>query len=173
MQNTPMPTPDDRTPTSRVLLALVPLAALTLACAGAAPAAAPSHAAPIAVAAAAARSRPVQWDHEWARGAVFYEVFVRSFADADGDGIGDLRGLTAKLDYLKDLWVDALWLMPVFDSPSYHGYDTVDYEKIEPDYGTGEDFDRFLAEAHRRGIRVIVDFVMNHSSSQHPWFVDS
>jgi alpha-amylase len=115
----------------------------------------------------------VQWSHDWARGAVFYEVFVRSFADSDGDGVGDLRGLTAKLDYLKGLGVDALWLMPVFESPSYHGYDTTDYEKIQPAYGTSEDFDRFLAEAHRRGIRVILDFVMNHTSSKHPWFVDS
>jgi alpha-amylase len=115
----------------------------------------------------------VQWQHDWARGAVFYEVFVRSFADSDGDGIGDLRGLTAKLDYLKNLGVDALWLMPVFESPSYHGYDTVDYEKIQPAYGTGEDFDRFLAEAHRRGIKVILDFVMNHTSSKNPWFIDS
>src|SRR5262245_24492704 len=147
------------------------LPVLALACAGA-PLAAPP---PAGVAAVS------QWKNDWARGAVFYEVFVRSFADSNGDGIGDLRGLTAKLDYLNDgdpatdgdLGVDALWLMPVFDSPSYHGYDTVDYEKIEPDYGTGEDFDRFLAEAHRRGIRVILDFVMNHSSSQHPWFVES
>ncbi|HSN86081.1 MAG TPA: alpha-amylase family glycosyl hydrolase, partial [Thermoanaerobaculia bacterium] len=117
----------------------------------------------------------------WARGAVFYEVFVRSFADSNGDGIGDLQGLISKLDYLndgnprtdKDLGVDALWLMPVFQSPSYHGYDVVDYETIESDYGTNADFERLLAEAHRRGIRIIVDFVMNHSSSQNPWFVDS
>lgn len=117
----------------------------------------------------------------WARGAVFYEVFVRSFADSNGDGIGDLQGLISKLDYLndgnprtsQDLGVDALWLMPVFQSPSYHGYDVVDYETIEADYGTNADFERLLAEAHRRGIRIIVDFVMNHSSSQHPWFVDS
>ena len=121
------------------------------------------------------------WDHGWARGAVFYEVFVRSFADSNGDGIGDLQGLISRLDYLNDgdpkttadLGVDALWLMPVFDSPSYHGYDTVDYEKIEPDYGTGADFERLLAEAHKRGIRIIVDFVMNHSSSKHPWFVEA
>jgi len=121
------------------------------------------------------------WQHDWARGAVFYEIFVRSFADSDGDGVGDFRGLTAKLDYLNDgdpatasdLGVDALWLMPVFASPSYHGYDVTDYEGIEPDYGTLADFERFLAEAHRRGIRVILDFVMNHSSDQHPWFVAS
>ena len=128
----------------------------------------------------AARSTP-RWDHEWARGAVFYEVFVRSFQDSNGDGIGDLQGLISRLDSLNDgrpgkgndLEVDALWLMPVFDSPSYHGYDVVDYEKIEPDYGTGDDFDRLLAEAHKRGIRVIVDLVLNHSSSQNPWFVES
>lgn len=121
------------------------------------------------------------WNHDWARGAVFYEVFVRSFADSNGDGIGDLNGLTARLDDLNDgnpatstdLGVDALWLMPVFDSPSYHGYDVVDYEAIEPDYGTLADFERLLAEAHKRGIRVIVDLVMNHSSAQHPWFKDS
>jgi glycosidase len=118
--------------------------------------------------------------HEWARGAVFYEVFVRSFADSDGDGVGDLRGLTDRLDHLNDgrtggadLGVDALWLMPVFESPSYHGYDTVDYDRIDREYGTEEDFDRFLAEAHRRGLRVILDLVMNHSSSQHPWFQES
>jgi glycosidase len=117
----------------------------------------------------------------WWRGAVFYEVFVRSFADGDGDGRGDLRGLIEKLDYLNDgkpettddLGVDALWLMPVFESPSYHGYDTVDYETIERDYGTNADFARLLVEAHRRGIRVIVDLVLNHTSDQHPWFLEA
>ncbi|HSL84547.1 MAG TPA: alpha-amylase family glycosyl hydrolase [Thermoanaerobaculia bacterium] len=120
----------------------------------------------------------VQWRHDWAHGAVFYEVFVRSFADSDGDGLGDLAGLTARLDYLNDgdpsggddLGVDALWLMPVFASPSYHGYDVTDYETIEPDYGTLEDFERLLTEAHRRGVKVIVDLVVNHSSVEHPWF---
>lgn len=118
---------------------------------------------------------------EWYRHAVFYEVFVRSFQDSNGDGKGDLPGLISRLDYLNDgdpatstdLGVDALWLMPVFDSPSYHGYDVVDYERIEPDYGTVEDFERLCAEAHRRGMRVIVDLVLNHSSAQHPWFVES
>jgi glycosidase len=117
----------------------------------------------------------------WYRGAVFYEVFVRSFQDSNGDGVGDLRGLISRLDYLNDgnpetktdLGVDALWLMPTFDSPSYHGYDVVDYERIEPDYGTLEDFRTLCEEAHRRGMRVILDFVINHTSSQHPWFVDS
>lgn len=112
-------------------------------------------------------------NRDWARGAVFYEIFVRSFADSNGDGKGDFNGLTDKLDYVKSLGVDAIWLMPVFASPSYHGYDITNYEKIEPDYGTNADFARFLSEAHRRGIRVILDFVMNHTSSEHPWFIDS
>jgi alpha-amylase len=121
------------------------------------------------------------WNNDWSRGAVFYEAFVRSFQDSNGDGIGDLRGLTAKLDYLNDgnpdtttdLGVDALWLMPIFVSPSYHGYDTTDYERINPEYGTDEDFATLCSEAHRRGIRVILDFVVNHSGSGHPWFVDA
>lgn len=124
---------------------------------------------------------PAQWNHEWSRGAVFYEVFVRSFSDSNDDGKGDLNGLIAKLDYLNDgnpatttdLGIDGIWLMPIFESPSYHGYDTIDYETIERDYGTNADFQRLLDEAHRRGIRVIVDFVMNHTSDQHPWFIDS
>ncbi len=123
----------------------------------------------------------VPWNHDWVRGAVFYEVFVRSFQDSNGDGIGDLPGLISRLDALNDgnpatetdLGVDALWLMPVFSSPSYHGYDVVDYETIEPDYGTAADFQRLLDEAHRRGMRVIVDLVMNHTSAQHPWFIES
>ena len=122
-----------------------------------------------------------QWNNDWTRGAVFYEVFVRSFRDSNGDGIGDLPGLIEKLDYLNDgnpattadLGVDALWLMPVFDSPSYHGYDTIDYEKINPGYGTNGDFARLVSEAHRRGIRIILDFVVNHTGSGHPWFIDS
>src|SRR5205823_3986414 len=86
---------------------------------------------------------------------------------------GDLKGLIARLDYLRDLGVDALWLMPVFASPSYHGYDTTDYETINPDYGTNADFARLLEEAHRRGLRVVVDLVLNHTGSGHPWFVES
>jgi len=117
----------------------------------------------------------------WWNGAVFYEVFVRSFKDSDGDGKGDLAGLVEKLDYLNDgdpatdtdLGVDALWLMPVFESPSTHGYDVVDYEAIERDYGTSADMDALLAAAHARGMKVIVDLVLNHTSDQHPWFVDS
>lgn len=118
------------------------------------------------------------WNHAWSQGNVFYEIFVRSFADSDGDGKGDLRGLISRLDYLNDgdpattsdLGVTALWLMPIFASPSYHGYDTVDYERINPDYGTNEDFEELCRQAHRRGIRIILDLVINHSGSGHPWF---
>ncbi|MEO5964607.1 MAG: alpha-amylase family glycosyl hydrolase [Candidatus Limnocylindrales bacterium] len=111
----------------------------------------------------------------------WYEVFVRSFADSDGDGIGDLRGLTSRLDYLNDgdpttttdLGIGGIWLMPIAESPSYHGYDVTDYTKVEPDYGTKADLEAFLAAAHKRGIKVIVDLVLNHTSSEHPWFKDA
>ena len=140
-----------------------------------------AHAPQATPAAPAAPAAGPEWQLEWARGATFYEVFVRSFADSDGDGIGDLRGLTARLDYLNDgdpatttdLGVEALWLMPIFASPSYHGYDTTDYRAINPDYGTLEDFQAFIAAAHARGIRVVVDLVINHTGADHPWFVES
>jgi glycosidase len=117
----------------------------------------------------------------WWNDTVFYEVFVRSFNDSDGDGIGDLNGLIEKLDYLNDgdpnttddLGVTGLWLMPIMVSPSYHGYDVVDYFQVNPDYGTNEDFLRLMEESHKRGIRVIVDLVMNHTSVEHPWFMES
>jgi glycosidase len=116
---------------------------------------------------------------DWFRDAVFYEVFVRSFNDSNGDGVGDLNGLTARLDYLNDgdpatgadLGVTALWLMPISPSPSYHGYDVTDYYDVNKDYGTMADFKRLVAEAHRRGMRVIIDLVLNHSSSRHPRFL--
>ena len=104
---------------------------------------------------------------------VCYEVFVRSFYDSNGDGIGDLRGLTQKLDYIAGLGADCVWLMPVAESPSYHGYDVTDYYKIEPDYGTNDDFKAFVAAAHKHHIRVLVDLVLNHTSSQHPWFQEA
>ena len=114
----------------------------------------------------------------WTRGAVCYEVFVRSFYDSNGDGIGDLRGLTEKLDYINDgdsasshdLGASCVWLMPVAESPSYHGYDVSDYYHVNPDYGTTSDFLAFVAAAHERGIKVLVDMVLNHSSSEHPNF---
>ena len=104
---------------------------------------------------------------------VYYEVFVRSYADSNGDGVGDLNGLTGKLDYLKNLGVKGLWLMPVFPSPSYHGYDVTDYHSIHPDYGTMADFEAFLAAVHERGMKVLLDIPFNHTSIEHPWFVES
>jgi glycosidase len=101
---------------------------------------------------------------------VWYEIFVRSWVDTDGDGIGDLNGVTAKLDYLQSLGVSGIWLMPINPSPSNHGYDVTDYYGINPQYGSMQDFEKLLAEAHKRGIKVIMDLVMNHSSDQHPWF---
>ncbi|MGH8190290.1 MAG: alpha-amylase family glycosyl hydrolase, partial [Rhodanobacteraceae bacterium] len=101
---------------------------------------------------------------------VYYEIFVRSWYDTNGDGIGDLNGVTAKLDYLQKLGVSGIWLMPINPSPSYHGYDVTDYYTINPQYGTMADFERLLKEAHKRGIKVIIDFVANHTSDKNPWF---
>jgi alpha-amylase len=120
-------------------------------------------------------------DYPWWNDSVFYEIFVRSFYDSDGNGIGDFNGITAKLDYLNDgnpetttdLGVTGLWLMPINPSPSYHGYDVTDYLDVNPEYGTLEDFKNMLNEAHKRGMRVIMDLVLNHTSSQNPWFVGS
>jgi alpha-amylase len=114
---------------------------------------------------------------EW-NDRTFYQIFVRSFYDSDGDGIGDLRGIIERMDYLNDgdpetdddLGITGIWLMPINESPSYHGYDVVDYYSIESDYGTMEDFRDLLAEAEKRGIMIIMDLVLNHTSSDHPWF---
>lgn len=121
------------------------------------------------------------YETHWWNDAVFYEIFVRSFYDSDGDGIGDFQGIIEKLDYLndgnpdtdQDLGITGIWLMPMMTSPSYHGYDVTNYYATEPDYGTMEDFEQLLDEAHARGIKVIIDFVMNHTSNQHSWFVQS
>lgn len=109
---------------------------------------------------------------EWPN-AVFYEIFVRSFHDSNGDGIGDFKGMTEKLDYLQDLGVEAIWLMPINASPSYHGYDVTDYYAVNPEYGTLEEFKEFLNQAHQRNIKVIMDLVVNHASSEHPWFKEA
>jgi alpha-amylase len=109
----------------------------------------------------------------WWNDTVFYEIFVRSFRDSDGDGIGDFNGITEKLDYLHDLGIRGIWLMPINPSPSYHGYDVTDYYGVNPAYGTMDDFKHLLAEAHQRDIKVIIDLVLNHTSAQHPWFQDA
>src|SRR5213082_3268065 len=112
--------------------------------------------------------------HPWWQHAVFYEIYPRSFADSNSDGIGDLNGITAKLDYLKDLGVDAIWITPCFPSPQVDfGYDVADYENIDPMYGTLGDFERLASEAKKHNIRIIMDFVMNHTSDQHAWFKES
>ena len=119
--------------------------------------------------------------YNWWDDQVFYELFVRSFYDGDGNGIGDFSGLMQKLNYLNtgkssstsDLGITALWLMPIMQSPSYHGYDITDYKTIEQDYGTNLQFKAFLDSAHAHGIKVIIDLVLNHTSNQHPWFVNS
>ncbi|MHA0857493.1 alpha-amylase family glycosyl hydrolase [Paenibacillus sp. CMAA1364] len=104
---------------------------------------------------------------------VFYEIFVRSFYDSDGNGVGDFNGITQQLDYLVDLGIEGIWLMPINPSPSYHGYDVTDYYDVNADYGSMEDFKVLLDEAHQRGIKVIMDLVVNHSSDKHPWFLES
>lgn len=103
-------------------------------------------------------------------GAVYYEIFVRSFSDSNGDGIGDIPGIIQKLDYLKDLGIKGIWLTPVHPSPTYHKYDVIDYRAIDPEYGTIDDMKRLVEEAHARDISILMDYVVNHTSSQHPWF---
>ncbi|UEM25126.1 alpha-glucosidase family protein (plasmid) [Skermanella mucosa] len=121
-----------------------------------------------------APSRIAGNDPDWWRGAVIYEIYPRSFQDSDGDGIGDLRGITARLPYVADLGVDAVWLAPFFTSPQKDfGYDISDYCNIDPAYGTLADFDALIAEAHRLGLKVMIDQVLSHSSDRHPWFVES
>ena len=112
--------------------------------------------------------------HQWWQHAVFYEIYPRSFADTNNNGIGDLNGITEKLDYLKDLGIDAIWITPCYPSPQVDfGYDVSNYENIDPMYGTLADFDRLASEAKKRNIRIIMDFVMNHTSDQHAWFKES
>lgn len=112
------------------------------------------------------------WDGQ-KRGDVFYEIFVRSFADGNGDGIGDFKGITDKLSYLHSIGISGIWLTPINPSPSYHGYDVTDYKATNPQFGTMAEFEAMLAEAKRLNIKVIVDFVINHTSSQHPWFKEA
>src|SRR4051812_37987524 len=113
-------------------------------------------------------------DRAWWQRGIVYEIYPRSFMDSNGDGIGDLRGLRHRLDYLVWLGVDAIWITPIYPSPMADGgYDISDYHGIDPVFGTSIDFDGLLTEAHARGLKVILDFVPNHTSERHPWFLES
>ncbi|AIQ11955.1 hypothetical protein PDUR_08425 [Paenibacillus durus] len=110
----------------------------------------------------------------WWENAVFYQIYPRSFQDSNGDGIGDLKGITSRLDYLKELGIDIIWLSPVYQSPNDdNGYDISNYRDIMKEFGTMADFDQMLTEAHTRNIRIMMDLVVNHSSDEHPWFIES
>lgn len=111
---------------------------------------------------------------EWWRGAVMYQIYPRSFCDSNNDGIGDLNGITNKLEYVASLGVDGIWISPFFKSPMKDfGYDVSDYEDVDPIFGTLEDFDAFLEKAHKLGLKVIIDFILSHTSKEHPWFIES
>ena len=110
---------------------------------------------------------------DWFENGVLYEIYVRSFADSDGDGIGDFNGITENLDYIEALHVDVVWLMPIHPSPSVHGYNVTDYMAVNPEYGTMDDFRSMVDAFHERGIRVVIDFVSSHASSEHPFFLDA
>ena len=110
----------------------------------------------------------------WWKRTTTYQIYPRSFADSNGDGIGDLRGVLGKLDYLQDLGVETLWLSPFFESPQADfGYDVSDYHAIAPEYGTLDDCRALIAEVHARGMKIVFDMVMNHTSDRHPWFLES
>jgi maltose alpha-D-glucosyltransferase / alpha-amylase len=110
----------------------------------------------------------------WYKKAVIYELYVKGFQDSTNDGMGDFNGLISRLDYLVSLGIDCIWLLPMYPTPGRDdGYDIMDYYNINPDYGTLDDFKRFLNEAHARNIKVITELVLNHTSDQHPWFIDA
>lgn len=113
---------------------------------------------------------PTDWDGE-KRADISYQLLVYSFSDGDGDGYGDINGLISKLDYIDALGVKAIWLSPIHPSPSYHGYDVTDYTRVNQKFGTESDFDRLVAEAHNQGIKIYLDYVLNHTSVEHPWFL--
>ena len=118
----------------------------------------------------AVSANPDKWDGE-KRAAISYQLLVYSFADSNGDGYGDINGLISKLDYIQSLGIKAIWLSPIHPSPKYHGYDVKDYDAVNPKFGTAADFDRLITEAHNKGIKIYLDFVLNHTSTEHPWFL--
>ena len=111
---------------------------------------------------------------KWTKNEVVYQLYPQSFYDTNGDGIGDIKGITTKLDYLKSLGVGAIWICPMYDSPNRdNGYDVRNYDKLQLRYGTDEQFDEMVAEAHKRNIKIIMDLVLNHTSNENPWFLQS
>lgn len=113
-------------------------------------------------------------EKRWWKESIVYQIYPRSFKDSNGDGIGDLNGITEKMDYLEKLGVNVVWLSPVYQSPNDdNGYDISDYRAIMTEFGTMEDFDRMLAAAHEHGIKIVMDLVVNHTSDEHPWFIES
>ena len=111
---------------------------------------------------------------KWWHSSVVYQVYPRSFQDSNGDGIGDLRGIIQRLDYLAELGIDVIWLSPVYQSPNDdNGYDISDYQAISPEFGTMEDMERLIEEARKRNIRIVMDLVVNHTSDEHPWFIEA
>ena len=113
-------------------------------------------------------------EKRWWKESIVYQIYPRSFKDSNGDGIGDLNGITEKMDYLQKLGINVLWLSPVYQSPNDdNGYDISDYQGIMDEFGTMEDFDRMLAAAHEHGIKLVMDLVVNHTSDEHPWFIES
>jgi len=111
-------------------------------------------------------------DH-WPEAGITYEIFIQSFYDTDGDGIGDINGVTQNLDHVVELGANAIWFMPIMPSPSYHKYDVTDYKDIHPDYGTMEDFKKLIEEAHKKNTKIVIDMIINHTSNDHPWFLEA
>ena len=162
------------------LMPAIPLTVLGLfvaACGSTPPSASPIPSTPSTVASASPQTPTatlIPYDTpDWFQEAVLYEIFVRSFADANGDGIGDLNGITEHLDYIQNLGATAIWLTPIYPSPSVHGYDVTDYFAVRPEYGTRADLQVLVEAAHARGLRLILDFVPSHLSSLHPFFQDA
>ncbi|MCH7401893.1 alpha-amylase family glycosyl hydrolase [Belliella kenyensis] len=112
-------------------------------------------------------------ENHWPHSGITYEIFIQSFYDSDGDGIGDINGVTKKLDHIKELGANAIWFMPIMPSPSYHKYDVTDYKEIHTDYGTLDDFKKMIKEAHKKDLKIVIDMIINHTSTEHPWFQES
>lgn len=147
--------------------------ALALTLTGCKPAPAPSTNTNTNNAVTTAQTKAVEQPADWWQSAIFYQIWPRSFYDSNNDGHGDFNGMSAKLPYLEELGVNALWLTPIFEAPSYHGYDFTEFYKVESDYGSMAEFEAFIKAADDKGMKVILDLVINHISSQHDWFQQS